>query len=53
MKKLLVVGLSALVLAACGDTEVSEKEVGNVETTESVTNEEGSTGERGRHYRCK
>jgi hypothetical protein len=40
MKKLLVVGLSALVLAACGDTEVSEKEVGKVETTESVTNEE-------------
>ncbi|MFD9628651.1 hypothetical protein [Peribacillus muralis] len=36
MKKLLAIGLSALVLAACGDAEVTEKKVGNVESTEKA-----------------
>ncbi|MCK2018854.1 hypothetical protein [Peribacillus frigoritolerans] len=36
MKKLLVVGLSAFLLAACGDTEVTEKEVGKVDSSEKT-----------------
>ncbi|MCD1162895.1 hypothetical protein [Peribacillus frigoritolerans] len=36
MKKLLVVGLSALLLAACGTEEVTEKKVDKVESTEKA-----------------
>ena len=40
MKKLLVVGLSALMLAACGNAEVTEKKVDKVESTEKASPEE-------------